>query len=96
MRLSMFLNFRLLLRQISRFLPIDLLLASKQIRGMGRDFGLMAMCELIAKDQDQIKRDTQVRGDEIFVVEHAPFRVIGEDVIVLRESDDDTEEQCAV
>lgn len=91
----MLLHLRIFLCKIQSLFAVDLVLSGPQIRSQGIH-ALATSCELVPEDQHQVQRDTEVGRDEVLVVEVAPLRVVGEDVEVLGQGDDNAEEQGTV
>lgn len=88
----MLLHLSIVRRNKGSLLTIDLILAGPQISLLGLNT-LALGDELVSEDQNQIQGNTQVSGDEVLVVEVAPFLVVREDVVVLGENDQNAETQ---
>ncbi|GKT67100.1 hypothetical protein ColTof4_12728 [Colletotrichum tofieldiae] len=83
-----------LARQELLLLAVDDVLAGVEIGLVGLDAtGLVV--ELVAEDEDDVKRNAEVASDESLVLLLAEVSA-GEDIVVLGEGDDDAEEQSAI
>ncbi|GKT46287.1 uncharacterized protein ColSpa_06468 [Colletotrichum spaethianum] len=83
-----------LARQELLLLTINDVLARVEVGLVGLDAASLVV-ELVAEDEDEVKRDTEVTGDEGLVLLLAKVAA-DEDIVVLGKSDDDAKGQSAV